>query len=217
MKFLNLSSLLLFATLHAPFVTAELIERQNFCLDWNNPAVQDVATRTPDSCKTGVCGGESSCCRFHQAFMKCDTKNEHTTLACICNENTRSNNRESAGETEVVTDPAPVPQPVPAPAPAPAPTNPVPAPVMSSIAPSTSSSPSVSSAPSGSVDPDSEEGQCMNGSVWHQYLNQFKDSEGNNYQACKLSSDCGGSNKCCRREFCWCDTYANADDCVPSA
>ena len=84
------------------------------CKDWNDPLVQLSASRTVGSCKENKC--DNGCCRYHTAFLTCDTKNAYTHLSCACDATEPiDDNRDvpTNGNDSVVIGVTPPPQPLP--------------------------------------------------------------------------------------------------------
>jgi hypothetical protein len=65
-----------------------LVEKQQ-CMAPTHPLVIDSQSRTSGSCQALSCGG--GCCRYHTAFLICDTKNLYPHQPCVCNADTNNN------------------------------------------------------------------------------------------------------------------------------
>jgi hypothetical protein len=69
-----------------------LLEETHRCVEWTNPNIQGSIDRTTDSeCAINGCRSEGSCCRYHTAFLTCDTDNTYAHQPCVCNEWTSGN------------------------------------------------------------------------------------------------------------------------------
>jgi hypothetical protein len=79
-RYLFLASLLFLA----PLLSTAQLEETKPCIDFSNPLAVASAAKTTSSCKNNGCGG--GCCRYHTAFLTCDTKNNFPHQACICND-----------------------------------------------------------------------------------------------------------------------------------
>jgi hypothetical protein len=65
-----------------------LIEPSN-CQSFDSPVVAQAASRTIGGCAPNTCDG---CCRYHSAFLTCDTTNTFKQLDCVCNGRTNNAN-----------------------------------------------------------------------------------------------------------------------------
>jgi hypothetical protein len=79
-----------------------LIEPSDCVLFDSNPQVKESTSRTIGGCMDNTC--DDGCCRFHPAFLTCDTRNVFRTLDCICNE--RTNNAHLTNGDGVVGGPS---------------------------------------------------------------------------------------------------------------
>jgi hypothetical protein len=170
------------------------------CKLFTDALVQSSAGRTVGSCETNTCDG---CCRYHTAFLTCDTGNIYPQLTCVCNDRTidvravddgggsagggvDTGGGGSTGGGSTVSVPPPSPSPLPA-----FPTA------------------DVQQGNPTETDPAS----CANGSIWQQ-TNTL------NFQNCASSADCNdilikGVQTCCKRAFCWCGEFDISEvECV---
>jgi hypothetical protein len=167
------------------------------CKPFDLPLVQESASRTIASCKTNIC--DDGCCRYHTAFLPCDTRNTFKYLSCVCNDRTNNTHLDDragggggggvdigGGGSSVggITGSQP----------------PQPWPVYPAVGGQQGN-------PTG-IGP----GSCANGSPWQE--------QGMDYQNCAAAADCvgvlkNGGQTCCKRSFCWCGEYDEfEEECV---
>jgi hypothetical protein len=65
----------------------EVLFEPRQCLPFDDQTVQVSAAKTVGQCKTNLCAG---CCRFHTAFLTCDTSNIYRQQQCVCNDRTNN-------------------------------------------------------------------------------------------------------------------------------
>jgi hypothetical protein len=166
---------------------SELIEPRQ-CLSFDDASVKLSAAKTVGQCKTNSCSG---CCRFHTAFLTCDTKNTYRRQQCVCNE--RTNNADRGATTGDTTE----------------------------TATATGDATTGTEAPTGGTTTGSiaigagisEASTCANGSIWQESGFSFKN--------CASGAQCAGINTnagtptCCKKSFCWCGSFEVAsEECV---
>jgi hypothetical protein len=156
------------------------IEENHECYPFDDARGQTSAAKTQGSCKNNICN--DGCCRYHTAFLTCDTKNDYPHQPCICNELTNNDHLdkgedtptgEGTGGTGVIDNLPPV--------------NPPDSPIV----------------PDGNA-PTIGGSSCEDGSQYQEL--------GLPYTNCSSGSGCAGvlddgRPTCCKRHFCFCGAF----------